>query len=732
MNRILLIISLLVFTLVSCEQKKDNSMIIEEGKVLPLDSYHLSNNTWARMAGDITIDTLNLYEGEKSLKLTPTEMDTLKVAIALFRFDLSTIEGNSISVSGKYRMKKSEDAKTHLMIFQQMSFDTILIEPGDDLQWKDFEIKVPVKESVDEAMFFIEVHGDTELSISGCQAKIDDIPFSDLINREYPAEKDYEFNNASNILLGELTPQMAENLEVLGKVWGFLKYYHPKVTQGNYNWDFELFRILPEIADTKNKEERNKLLNKWIDKYGEIKETADYTITDSAQYTRFVDLGWLQDKSLFDDELITKLQQIKSAKRSKKINYYVVLHKSGARTPISAERAYENIEWYDQGFRILTLFRLWNMIEYCFPYTHYTDIPWETLLKEFIPKFVSAKDQAEYELAILELAAKIDDSHGYINIKGDKLAETPIGRRFMRKRVPVELIRSAEGLVVVETSNSQYIHRGDIILEVEGKDVDAIIGEMKPYTIASNKNGLYRNTIPYLLKTTADKLNIRIQRGKEKITTDMTDFRSIETITGRKSWKDYDLDKKDIIHLDDTKSAGENKDLVQNNMNSKGLIIDLRKYPKEYIRYVSPLLLSKYPLWISENDHSYPGNYSTMPGYDVIPETEKEANYKGKVVILVNEHTQSAGETAAMMHRLAPNSIIIGRQTAGANGNICEVRLPGNIDFKYTQLGAYYPRWEILQRKGVKIDVEVSPTVDDIREGRDVWIEKAIEIIEGK
>jgi len=41
-------------------------------------------------------------------------------------------------------------------------------------------------------------------------------------------------------------------------------------------------------------------------------------------------------------------------------------------------------------------------------------------------------------------------------------------------------------------------------------------------------------------------------------------------------------------------------------------------------------------------------------------------------------------------------------------------------------------QWEILQRKGVKIDIPVSPTVNDIKEGRDVWIEKAIEIIENK
>ena len=36
------------------------------------------------------------------------------------------------------------------------------------------------------------------------------------------------------------------NLELMGKLWGFLKYHHPAVGKGNWDWDHELFGILPE------------------------------------------------------------------------------------------------------------------------------------------------------------------------------------------------------------------------------------------------------------------------------------------------------------------------------------------------------------------------------------------------------------------------------------------------------------------------------------------------------
>src|SRR3546814_15876690 len=59
---------------------------------------------------------------------------------------------------------------------------------------------------------------------------------------------DFEFKQSisdSGIDTLLTTPTRINNLAVLGKIWGFLKYYHPAVARGEYNWDNELFRILP-------------------------------------------------------------------------------------------------------------------------------------------------------------------------------------------------------------------------------------------------------------------------------------------------------------------------------------------------------------------------------------------------------------------------------------------------------------------------------------------------------
>jgi hypothetical protein len=60
------------------------------------------------------------------------------------------------------------------------------------------------------------------------------------------AQLDKEFDSGSLIEINELSPKTIANLALLGRVWGFLKYHHPEITKGNYNWDYELFRFLPD------------------------------------------------------------------------------------------------------------------------------------------------------------------------------------------------------------------------------------------------------------------------------------------------------------------------------------------------------------------------------------------------------------------------------------------------------------------------------------------------------
>lgn len=203
----------------------------------------------------------------------------------------------------------------------------------------------------------------------------------------------------------------------------------------------------------------------------------------------------------------------------------------------------------------------------------------------------------------------------------------------------------------------------------------------------------------------------------------------------RKRPEEYRLEEKNIIHMDMGEiSPEELENKMKNSAGAKGLVLDLRKYSRGYTTDLFEKYLYPKPtpyMWFSMNSKKYSGNFFLDIKGDVGLK-ENPDYFKGKIAILVSETTQSFGELSAIAYRVAPRSAVIGTQTAGANGHIGYLYLPRGIKFNYTMAGAFYPNWGMNQRVGVKIDIPVEQTVEDVEAGEDMWIKKAIEYIENE
>ncbi len=97
---------------------------------------------------------------------------------------------------------------------------------------------------------------------------------------------------------------------------------------------------------------------------------------------------------------------------------------------------------------------------------------------------------------------------------------------------------------------------------------------------------------------------------------------------------------------------------------------------------------------------------------------------------MVNEGTQSYGETSVQKIQNNPYTITIGSQSAGADGNISKFYVASGSTRRIFRLGWYYPDGWVVNRQGVKIDHEVRPTLEGVREGRDEVLETALNLIE--
>lgn len=544
-------------------------------------------------------------------------------------------------------------------------------------------------------------------------------------NTEIPDKKSIssEFDSGSKISEELLHKVGEKNLDELGLIWGFLKYYHPNVSSGKYNWDYELFRILPKISDI-SPQQRDQILVDWIKSFGNFK-TKDYPELKNIKMK--ADLDWITSSG-FSSELTDLLLKIKKADR-KKSNYYVSLSNKSENAVFTNENPYSTMVSPDAGFRILSLYRYWNIIQYYFPYRYAIGEDWKNVLKEFIPKFISADDGTQYSLTCLELATKINDSHAV-------LQNNATFNYFGERILPLEII-FAENKAVVKNYFDEDLGKetgikiGDLILEVNGKSVEKMMEEYSKYLPASNQSVKFRGLTSVLLNSNELTVDIKYSSNGVEKTVNLPNYRANGINYTQKPIEIFKMINNDTAYLHLERLKSENlPDIFDKIKNTKGLIIDIRTYPTDFlISKLGKYLMPKAEIFvdITTTNPSMPGDF-IFRETDSIGDQNKDY-YKGKVAILVNETTQSAAEYHAMAFRKAPKAKVFGSQTSGADGNVSYIVLPGKISTAITGLGVYNSDKTETQRIGIIPDIEVKPTLEGIKNNKDEILEKAVEWI---
>lgn len=645
-------------------------------------------------------------------------------------------EGKTIELTGQMKIENATDGFVGLLLRIDGEngpggFDNMQsrgIQGTHD--WKKYSIKIPYPEDADKIFVGGILSGNGTAWFDDFDVLIDGKSVTQLkpsAGKKYAAQSDKEFDKGSNIDNIELTLEKTQALATLGKIWGFTKYYHPKIAEGAVNWDYELFRILPDYLKGTNHKERALTVIKWIEKLGPIKKGERYKpdpdLKLKADYNWFGETKW--------DELIFLLGKIRDTERTGK-HYQLSFAPNIGNPKFKNESLYKQFEYPDAGFRLLALYRYWNMINYFFPYKHLTDEKWDKVLLDFVPRFVNAKDAAEYQVAMLELIGKVQDTHANIWRKPKAL------NNFLGNKISAIKVRMVEEQALVvgfydeEKGAKSGLQFGDIITHVDGKSIEDLIKDKQPYLPASNYPTQLRDFVKLMLRTSNDQLNLQYTRNGKKASATVSTYPlkdiNIWKRDQPKSWKVLNGDVGYIYP--GTLQKGDLNAIKENLLDKKAIIIDLRCYPSEFIVFSLGNLLTPETanfVKFTQGNLKHPGNFSFTPPLPV--GTQSDDYYKGKVAILINETSQSQAEYTTMAFRVAPNNKVFGSTTAGADGNVSSIGLPGNITTMISGIGVYYPDGKETQRIGIVPDVEIKPTIKGMIDGKDEVLDKALEWI---
>lgn len=524
----------------------------------------------------------------------------------------------------------------------------------------------------------------------------------------------------------EYTNSDVENLSLLCKVWGFMKYYHPAVRAGEYDWDNELLCIMPSLVSLPSKDRRNEILVEWIDQFDFNKKNANYNLCASDSIKLLPDLNWIEDEENLGTTLSDRLKEIRDTERNATSHYVNLENGNMGNAVFEHEESYSTCTFPNISYQLLSLFRLWNAIQYYFPYKYLLKKSWDDVLLDNIPAFLEITGRMDYENALKRFIAEIHDTHAGIYGGPIKKYLVPVVIRFIEGKAVVteyyELKSSFKG------EENQTLQPGDVIVRVNSEEVDSIVKRITPYISASNEAALQRQiAINELLWSNDTLLYVDYERNGivAKTRIKCVPYEMCESTVSQKPQPLITFLSSDIIYLYMGSTIGGE---VSQEIKSKGMIIDLRAYPvmekiNGYWEYDLLYPSSTDFATFTHGSLSQPGLFTF--GSVVKVGRENEEYYQGKKVILINEVTQSHAEFMAMKYRCAPNTIVMGSTTAGADGNCSYIILPGNFRAIFTGLGIYYPDKSETQQIGIVPDIEVKSTVRGIRQGRDEVLEAA-------
>lgn len=694
---------------------------------------------WGTSDYSIQVDTSIKYSGQYSVLVSPSLESTGKSFGSIAYHLPANYNASSITLKGYMKTENVKDGFAGLLlrvdgVSEPLAFDNMKnrnIQGTTD--WTQYELNLPFSTEAKAIYVAGILVGKGKAWFDNFEVFIDDKNIVDAVQipKELSkAEHDKEFDFSSYVDFKNLTKNQIENLYKVGKVWGFLKYYHPEILKGNFNWDYELIRILPEIINQNSDVDVNRILKNQIDKLGDV--TPGITSRDTSDIKFTPDLNWINDTDFLGTELSKILNAIKNSARPPN-NYYVDFVIGIGNPNFKNENPYSKMDYTDDGIKLIGLFRYWNMIQYYFPYRNLIEDNWDDVLKTFIPKIISANDELSYKLTLLELIGKVGDTHA--NIWGN---DETLNRFWGLKAAPLDVKILNNNVVVTkiydELDKNADIKSGDIITHINGETTEKIIDEKIKYCPASNLPTQLRDVSRKLLRTNDDFIELKIKHN-ETIITKRVNCIGFDQI---KFWENKTssfkiLDNNIGYIFPGSLKKGEIDSIMSVLADTKGLIIDFRCYPADFIVFSLSKYLMPQPtefVKFSVGSMVNPGEFTfTQP---LLVGENRMDHYKNKIVIIINELTQSSAEYHTMAFRVASNAIVIGSTTAGADGNVSTIILPGNVRTMISGIGVYYPDGTETQKVGIIPDIEMKPTVEGIRKGEDELLNKAIEIINKK
>ena len=376
----------------------------------------------------------------------------------------------------------------------------------------------------------------------------------------------------------------------------------------------------------------------------------------------------------------------------------------------------------DLYVRLADIVISWNVFQHFFPYFDAVGVDWPTQLTRALEWAYRDKDQFDFLKTLQKFTAALKDGHVRVSLQGaPRLFYAPLDWEWLE-----------EQLVVTRVLDQKLdIRPGDIILEIDGlKAGDALANEGQYISAATPGWKQYRTLGNLLMGTENSKKSLKILRGDQILLREIVCSRKYQRQISFREDR-YKKIGDGILYLNLGQITWpEIKKLMPQLEKAKSIICDLRGYPMGNHRLICHLLKEKdtSTSWMRIPQIVY-------PDYEQVTYTNRswklaplEPHLTAKVIFIVDGRAISYAESFMGFIEHYKLATIIGQPTAGTNGNVNAIRLPGG--YRVTFTGMRVVKHDGSQHHGVGIipHIPLNRTIKGVKEGRDEFLDKAIQL----
>ena len=378
-----------------------------------------------------------------------------------------------------------------------------------------------------------------------------------------------------------------------------------------------------------------------------------------------------------------------------------------------------------QALRYANVVIAWNIFQHFYPYFNVVDVNWENVLRDALIRTFNDQNPEDFLKTLRWMVAQLKDGHGTVipPVDTEDYLRFPFKVQYIQNKIIIDEVSSI-------LDEKTCFKQGDLITSINNKPANQWLEEEKKLISGT----LQHKTITALRRLTyglGETYKIELSRPGETVTCKLTQQYDLDIKF--KSPDPFEEVRSNIYYVD-LRSISMNaiKKKADTLASAKGIIFDLRGYPNgnhEVLQYLSKKTLRS-PRWMIPQ-YIYPDQQNIV-GYDKSGRwtiTPKKPFFSGKKVFLSNKNTISYGESIMGIVEHYRLGEIVGETTAGANGNSTEYTLPGNYRIRWTGMRVLKHDYSQHHLIGIPPTVAVEPTIDEVRAGKDAYLEEAIKII---